>query len=177
MDMLLPALWWLLAFLLVVVGLVGTVAPLLPGPPLVLAGLWLAAWIDGFTRVGSATLWLLAILCGLALLLDFIASALGAQRARASRQAIWGAIGGSLIGMFFGLPGLILGPFAGAVIGELHARRLGPRGTGTRPGLANDVTRATEVGIATWIGLLLGIVAKLVICLVMLFIFVFVWLI
>lgn len=162
MDILVPTLWWLLAIGLVVIGLIGTIAPLLPGPPLVLAGLWLAAWIDGFTRVGSTTLWILALLCGLALLLDFIASALGAQRARASRSAIWGALAGSVIGMFFGIPGLIIGPFAGAVLGELHAQ--------------GGVARATEVGIATWIGLLLGIVAKLVICLIMLFVFIFVWL-
>jgi uncharacterized protein YqgC (DUF456 family) len=161
MDILIYTLWWLLAIVIIAGGMIGTVYPLLPGPPMVLAGLWIAAWIDDFNRVGAFTLWILLILTLIALLLDFIAGALGAKRVRASRQAISGALLGATIGIFFGLPGLILGPFIGAAIGELSVH--------------GGLGRATEVGIATWIGLILGVAAKLAICLAMLIWFIIVW--
>lgn len=159
MDVYLLLLLWALVVVLVGVGLAGAVLPVLPGVPLVFAGLWLAAWIDGYMRVGTVTLIVLGVLTVVALVLDFIASALGAKRVGASPQAITGAVLGSVIGLFFGLPGLVLGPFLGAVAGELSAR--------------GGVNRATTVGIATWIGLLLGTIAKLAISLAMIGIFLF----
>jgi uncharacterized protein YqgC (DUF456 family) len=156
---LLPWLLWALAILLIGVGLAGIIVPVLPGIPLAFAGFWLGAHIDGYERVSVMTVVVLAILTVIAMALDFIASAMGAQRVGASRQAITGALLGSIVGIFFGLPGLILGPFVGAVIGELSARR--------------DVGQAATVGVATWVGLLLGTVAKLAISLAMLGIFVF----
>jgi uncharacterized protein YqgC (DUF456 family) len=92
---------------------------------------------------------------------DIAASAIGAKKAGASRQAITGALLGSIVGMFFGIPGLLLGPFVGAVVGEFIAQR--------------RVERATTVGIATWLGLLAGSIAKLALCLAMLLIFAFAW--
>lgn len=86
-----------------------------------------------------------------------MAGALGAQRVGASKQAVSGAVIGSFAGMFAGVPGLVLGPFIGAVLGELYARR--------------DVLQAGKVGVATWLGLLFGAVAKVAIALVMLGIF------
>ncbi len=159
MDVYLLLLLWALVVVLVGVGLAGAVLPVLPGVPLVFAGLWLAAWIDGYMRVGTVTLIVLGVLTVVALVLDFIASALGAKRVGASPQAITGAVLGSVIGLFFGLPGLVLGPFLGAVAGELSAR--------------GGVNRATTVGIATWVGLLLGTIAKLAISLAMIGIFLF----
>jgi len=71
---------WTLAVGLVLVGVVGTVLPALPGAILVLAGLALAAWIDGFARVGVGTLAVLAALTALTYVLDFVATAVGARR-------------------------------------------------------------------------------------------------
>ncbi len=159
MDASLTPWLWILVLMLVTVGLAGTVLPMLPGAPLVFGGLWLAAWIDGYTRVGPWTIGVLGVLVLLAIAMDFIASALGAQRVGASRQAIIGSVIGSVVGLFFGLLGLLLGPFIGAVIGELMARR--------------DMQQATTVGIATWIGLLFGTIAKLALSLTMIGVFVF----
>lgn len=148
---------WLLALLLVLIGLAGAVLPALPGVPLVFIGLWLAAWIDDYTRIGPWVLAVLGALTLLSIIVDIAASALGAKRVGASPRAVWGAMVGSIVGIFFGLPGLLIGPFAGAVIGELSAR--------------GGIAQATEVGMATWIGLLVGTLAKLALSLTMLGLF------
>lgn len=154
---------WLASFVLVLAGCAGVIVPALPGVPLVFLGLWLAAWINDYAHVGYWTLGLLASLTVLAVVTDFLASALGARRVGASTQAIWGAVLGSVVGLFFGIAGLLLGPFIGAVAGELAAR--------------GGVDQATRVGVATWLGLLLGTLLKLAITLTMLGIFVFAWLV
>jgi len=152
---------WLLVFALVGVGIAGTVLPMLPGVPMIFIGLWLGAWIDGYQRVGVFTLVLLGVLVALSLVIDFAASALGAKRVGASPRAISGAVIGSVIGLFFGLPGLLLGPFAGAVLGELSMQR--------------SVGQATKVGIATWLGLLFGTLAKLALACTMVGVFLLVY--
>jgi hypothetical protein len=155
--------FWLYLFCiaLVLIGLAGILLPLLPGLPLVFAGLLLAAWTDGFSRVGFWTLALLAGLTLLSLLLDFWATAHGAKRAGGSGRAVLGASLGLLAGVFFGLPGLLLGPFLGALIGELS--------------LGTPWQQATGVGAATWLGLLLGMALKLALAIAMLAIFVIDW--
>lgn len=150
-------LYFVLAAILILAGLAGAVLPALPGVPLVFAGMWLAAWTDHFQHVGMWKLILLGILSAIALLIDFVASILGAKRVGASSRALWGASIGTLVGLFFGLPGLLLGPFVGAIIGEISA--------GSRVG------KATRVGVATWLGLLFGTLAKLALCFTMLGIF------
>ncbi len=151
----------LLAALLVLGGLAGAVLPVLPGLPMVFGGLLLGAWYDGFNRVGAVTVGLLAIMLIAGLVLDFVAGSFGAKRAGASPKAVLGATLGSVVGIFFGLPGLLLGPFVGAVIGEIGARR--------------GLGQATASGVATWVGLLLGSIAKLVIALAMIGLFGFAW--
>jgi uncharacterized protein len=148
---------WLLAVVLVLVGIAGAVLPALPGVPLVFAGLLAAAWADDFERVGVVPLVVLGLLTVLSFVVDFLATVLGAQRVGATKLALLGAALGTLIGLFFGLPGLILGPFAGAVIGELvsHGR----------------VQQATRAGLATWVGLLFGTLAKLALAFTMLGVF------
>src|SRR5579885_747262 len=115
MDSLMQPLLWACAVLLVLGGLVGTVVPALPGVLLVFAGLWLGAWMDGYRHVGMFTLTFLGALAALSLVVDFFAAALGARRVGASPRAVSGAALGSFIGCFFGLPGLVLGPFLGAL--------------------------------------------------------------
>ncbi|WP_374556043.1 DUF456 domain-containing protein [Thermomonas sp.] len=157
---------YLIAALLVLVGLAGTVLPVLPGVPLVFAGLLLAAWTGDFAQVGWPTL---AVLAGLTLVsigVDLWATAHGAKRVGASRQAMLGAAIGTFGGLFLGLPGLLLGPFAGAVIGELlHHRALTHRTVG----------HATKVGAGTWLGLLLGTALKLALAFAMLGLFALAW--
>ena len=77
----------------------------MPGAILVLAGLVLAAWIDGFARVGPGTLAVLAVLTLAAYALDFAATAAGARRFGTSWWGVLGALAGTVVGAFFGLPG------------------------------------------------------------------------
>jgi uncharacterized protein YqgC (DUF456 family) len=147
-------LWWILAGLLMIAGLVGTVVPALPGVPMVFAGLLLLAWSTGFEPVGLGTLGVLGILTALSILIDFLAASLGAKRLGASQRAFWGATLGAVVGLFFGLPGIILGPFVGAVSAELSAGR--------------GAVQAGRSGYGAWIGIVLGTAAKLTIAFLML---------
>lgn len=148
---------YLLAALLILGGLAGAVVPILPGIPMLFGGIWLAAAVNDYQHLGLW--WLLAIgaLGVLGVAVDFVAGALGAKRVGASARALWGAGAGTLLGMFFGIPGLIFGPFAGALLGELAS--------------GTSVLRSAHVGAATWLGLLFGTLAKLVISCVMLGLF------
>jgi uncharacterized protein YqgC (DUF456 family) len=155
-----PELWlWVLAVVLVVVGLAGSVLPVLPGVPLVFTGLVVAAWADDFQRVTWVTIAVLGLLTVCALAMDFAATALGARRVGASRLAVAGAAVGTIAGMFFGIPGLVLGPFVGAVAGELISR--------------GETGQAARAGVATWLGLVFGTIAKLAIVFTMLGLFAF----
>ena len=156
-------LWYVLAALLVVGGLAGSVLPALPGVPLVFAGLLVAAWADDFTRVGVVTLVLLGLLTVLSFVIDFAATAMGARRVGATKLAVVGAALGTLAGVFLGIPGLILGPFVGAVAGEMLSH--------------GEWRKATQAGFATWMGLLFGTLAKLALVFTMLGIFLFAYLI
>ncbi len=145
------------AALLVILGLAGTVLPVLPGALFVFAGLLLAAWADGFAHVGWAALAVIGVLALLSVGLDFVATTLGARRVGASPLALAGATVGAFLGLFFGLPGLIFGPFAGAVLGELIARR--------------DLLQAGKAGLGTWLGLILAAIAKLALAFAMIAVF------
>jgi uncharacterized protein YqgC (DUF456 family) len=150
-------LWWILASLLVIAGLAGTIVPVLPGIPIILAGLVLAAWSTGFEPVGWGTIGVLAALTVLSMLIDLMAAALGAKRLGASPRAFWGATLGAIVGIFFGLPGIILGPFAGAVAAELSS--------------GHGAHQAGRSGYGVWLGMMLGTAAKLAIAFLMLGVF------
>ena len=92
-------LWWVLATLIVIGGLAGTIIPALPGVPMVFAGLFLAAWAGDVSQVGWTTVGVLGVLTALAWLIDFLAAALGAKRLGASQRAFWGAAFGAIAGI------------------------------------------------------------------------------
>jgi uncharacterized protein YqgC (DUF456 family) len=95
---------WVLGVVLVAIGVVGIVVPALPGHVLIFAGLLLAAWAEGFTRVGVATLVVIGIIAAASYLIDLVAAALGARRfGGASRRAMVGAALGTLVGLPLGL--------------------------------------------------------------------------
>ena len=146
-----------LAALLVVLGLAGLLLPGLPGAPLVFAGLFVAAWAEGFAFVGWPWLLLLAVLAALTYAVDFAATALGAKKFGASPRAVLGAVLGGLVGLFFGPFGLVLGPFLGAVLAELSLRK--------------DLEAAQRAGLGATLGFLLGGVAKLALACLMIGIF------
>lgn len=152
-----PILWWLLAGSLIAVGLVGTVLPALPGTLLVLVGMVLGAWINDFTLVGWGTLSVLTVLAVLALVLDYIAGLMGAKKAGASPDALLGAAIGTIVGIFMGLVGVLFMPLVGAAVGEYIAQR--------------NHQKAVQVGLLTWVGTMLGMVAKVVITFMMVGVF------
>jgi hypothetical protein len=148
---------WVVAVVLVIVGLIGVVLPALPGTVLIFAGLLLAAWADGFTRVGTWPLVAIGIIGAASYFVDFVATALGARKLGASPRAMVGAALGTLLGLFLGLPGIIIGPFVGAVIGELTTHR--------------DFAKAGKAGVAAWIGFAIGTAVKVGLAFLMLAIF------
>lgn len=144
---------YLLAAILIVAGLAGAILPALPGIPMIFGGIWLAAAVDNYRHLGAWWLGGIALLGLFGVIVDLVAATLGAKRVGASRAALWGASLGTLVGMFFGIPGLVFGPFLGALAGELA--------TGT------SALRSTHVGVGTWLGLLFGTLVKLVVSFVM----------
>jgi uncharacterized protein len=148
---------YVLGFALVIIGLVGIVLPALPGHILILVGLVVAAWGEHFTRVGVWTLVVIGVIAAASYLVDFAAAALGAKHLGASSRAMVGAGLGTVAGLFLGLPGIILGPFVGAVIGELTVDR--------------DLRRAGKAGVAAWIGFAIGTAVKVALAFLMIGIF------
>ena len=139
--------WYVLASLLVIAGVIFTVLPPLPGVLMVLGGLVLAAWVENFEHIGTVTILIMVVLAVSSYIVDFVASALGAKKTGASPQAIWGAALGALFGIFFGLPGIILGPFIGAMAVQYMQDR--------------DMVQAGKVGVGAWIGMAVGTAFKL----------------
>ena len=149
---------WALVVVLMAAGVVGTVLPILPGAVLIFGGAVLGAWIDDWTRVSWWTLGVLGVLAALSIACDFVAASLGAKRIGASPLAVSGAAIGTIAGVFTGLWGLLFMPLVGAAIGEFMAMR--------------NLQRAGRVGIATGVGLLIGVVVKLAFAFSMIGIFV-----
>ena len=149
---------WLLAFLLIIAGFGGLILPALPGAVFLFAGLFAAAWAEGFAYIGWGTLTVLGLMAVSTYLLDFAATALGTGRFGGSRRAIVGASLGAVTGLFFGIFGILVGPFVGAVIGELTAQ--------------SDPLAAGRAGIGATLGLVVGAVAKLAVALSMVGLFV-----
>jgi uncharacterized protein YqgC (DUF456 family) len=144
---------WLLSVVLIVVGLAGIVLPALPGTLFILAGIVVGAWIDDFTRIGVGAVIAVVVLAVLAWVLDYVSGLLGARRAGASRQAIIGAAIGTVVGLFMGLVGVLFMPLVGAAVGEYLALK--------------DHGRAAQVGVATWLGIMAGLLAKVVLAFMM----------
>ena len=149
---------WILALVLIVAGIAGTLLPALPGTALVFAGLLLGAWIDDFTRVSGITVAVLGVLTVASWVVDYVSGLLGAKKAGATREAVIGAAIGTVVGIFTGLWGLVFMPLVGAAVGEYLAIR--------------DHVRAGRVGVATWIGMMIGAVAKIAITFLMIGVFV-----
>ncbi|MEP6607257.1 MAG: DUF456 family protein [Burkholderiaceae bacterium] len=149
---------WVVAIALILLGVAGTVLPALPGVPLIFGGVLLAAWIDDFQLISVFTVVVLAVLAVIGIVIDYVAAAISAKRAGASKEGIIGAAVGTVAGVFSGLWGLLFMPLVGAAVGEFLAHQ--------------DALRAGKVGAATWFGLLIGTAVKLAIAFTMIGVFV-----
>ena len=152
----------IIAIILVVIGIAGTILPMLPGVPLVFGGLLLAAWHASFQQVSILTMVIIGVIAAMAWAVDFFASIVTAKKVGASKYALWGAGIGAVVGIAGGIVGLIIGPAIGAIIGELITHKNTSK---------QATTKATTVGIAAGLGFVLGLAIKLVLALSMLAIF------
>ncbi len=143
------ALLWIIALALIAIGVAGTILPAIPGVTLVFLGMLLGAWIDDFARIPVWLVAIFALLTAVAWAVDYFAAAAGAKRAGASKLAVIGAMVGTVAGIFTGFVGLLFMPLVGAAVGEFIAQR--------------DLRRAGTVGVATWLGLLVGTAIKVAI--------------
>jgi uncharacterized protein YqgC (DUF456 family) len=148
---------WIIGAVLTFTGLAGLLLPLVPGAPLLFLGLLLGAWAEGFRYIGVWSLLLLAGMAALTYVVEFVASILGVKKYGGSRRAMAGAALGGMAGMFLGIPGILLGPFVGAVIGELSLQR--------------TLDEASRAGFGTVVGLAIGVAGKLAIGITMIGIF------
>jgi uncharacterized protein len=150
--------WWFLTIVLFAVGLIGTVAPVLPGTTIILAAAVIhRLMLGGDKSIGWKTMVVLVLLTLISYVFDFLGSYCGAKYFGATKWGTFGAILGALVGLFFGPIGLFVGPVIGAVAGEFIAGK-----------------RMIDAGRAGW-GSLLGnigaMIAKLIIALAMISIF------
>ena len=96
---------WILAAASVLLGLAGLVLPLLPGTPLLLGGLWLAAWLGDYAQVGIPVLLVLALMAAAAWTVDYLAAVIGVKRVGTSTKAMPGPGAGALLVGFAARPG------------------------------------------------------------------------
>lgn len=138
----------ILSIILFIAGLLGTILPILPGAILIYGGMLLYGFMTKFTTLDANFFLLQALVLVLIFSVDFLASAVGTRRFNGSKQAVWGAIIGTILGLiFFGPLGIVIGPFLGAVGAEVV------RGI--------QLKQAVLVGFGTLVGILGGTILKL----------------
>jgi hypothetical protein len=146
-----------ITLLVMLIGLAGSILPAMPGPPLVLiAALGHRLWF-GQHSVSGLVLFGLVALTMFALALDYFASMYGAKRFGATWRGVLGAFIGGLVGIFFSLPGIIVGPFLGALVFELMG--------------GFEIDKASRAGLGATIGVLAGVIGKCIISVVMIALF------
>jgi uncharacterized protein YqgC (DUF456 family) len=146
---------------LVLVGFIGSVLPIIPGPPISWAGLLLLKWTDFVADHGAAyenALWILLFFVILVTILDYVVPIMGTKKYGGSKRGVWGATIGVVVGLFFGPLGIIIGPFLGAYIGEIT--------TGKKD------REALRAAWGSFMGFLLGVGLKLMVCGTILFFFI-----
>ena len=145
----------ILAIVLMVTGLAGVVLPFLPGIPLVWIGLFIFASATGFKLISLATVLIFLVLTIALTALDFLAPMIGAKKYQASKWGILGSFLGAIIGIFtLGIWGIILGPFLGALTGELIAGK--------------GKNQAFKSALGAFLGFILGTLVRLIAALIML---------
>jgi|SRR5581483_8807330 len=146
-----------LALVVMLIGLAGSIIPGVPGTPLVLVAAIGHRLYFGVHGAGNLMLIVLAILTAVSIALDFLAGVLGAKKFGATWRGALGAVVGGLAGLFFALPGIVIGPFLGAMLFEMMGGR--------------EYDQAVKAGLGAMVGLFLGIIAKFSIGVMMILLF------
>ena len=139
----------ILAFLCIVLGIIGSIVPGLPGMPFAYLGLWIAQATE---RVDFS--WQMLLIWGIvtvvAQVLDYVVPAWGTKRFGGTKYGVWGSTIGVFAGLWFGAVGVIVGPLVGAIIGELIGGK--------------EAREALRAGWGSFLGILCGTVLKLICC-------------
>lgn len=145
---------WTVVVVMLVVGFLGTFLPVLPGTTLIFAGALLFYFTMGMEASGLAWqgLVFIGVLFALSIALDWLSGALGAKWFGSSKWGIVGAILGGIVGLFFGLPGLIVGPIAGVFVFEIFVAK-------------KEVKEAGQSTVGTVVGGLAGIAGRVALAL------------
>jgi uncharacterized protein len=146
-----------LALVVMGIGCIGSVMPLIPGTPLILFAAIVQKVVMGRESIGWFVILVLVGLTAFSVVLDYLASMYGARRLGATRKGMIGAIVGLLVGIFFNIPGILLGPFIGAGLFELIG------GRAWRP--------AMKAGVGATLGLFAGAIGKMICCVAMMAVF------
>ena len=136
------------AIVLMIAGLIGCVVPIVPGPALAYCGL--LCMIPTSKAPSSLAIVVFGVAALVVTVLDYVVPALGAKRFKCSKYGTWGCAIGTFVGMFFFPLGILLGPFCGAVLGELLARK--------------SAGEAVWGGFGAFLGFLSGVLMKIVFC-------------
>ena len=146
--------WIILGIILIVIGIVGSLLPLLPGPPIAYVGLFLQIFRepDPFT---SRFLWIWAGIVVVSLILDYLIPIWGTKKFGGTKYGIWGCTIGFLLAFWMGPLGVIIGPFIGAFVGEMIAGK--------------DSKKSFRAALGSFVGFIMGSFLKLVICFMMLY--------
>ena len=146
--------------LLVLIGFAGSILPVIPGPPISWVGFLMLRWTDYIHRGASGydnVLWILLFLVVLVTILDYVVPVMGTRRFGGSKRGVWGATIGVVVGLFFGPPGIIIAPFLGAYIGEVSSGK--------------KDKEALRAAWGSFVGFLMGVGMKLMVCGAILFFF------
>lgn len=146
-----------LAMIVMFIGLAGSILPGLPSTPIVLAAAIAHRFYFKETGPGNVVMILLVLMVALSLVMDYLATMYGAKKMGATKRGVIGAMVGALVGIFFNLPGLILGPFIGAFAFELSGGR--------------ETRDAAKAGAGATLGLFAGALGKLACCVAMMSLF------
>jgi uncharacterized protein len=146
-----------LALLVMLIGFAGSILPGLPGAPLILVAAVGHRLYFGSLSASNLVLGILVVLVLLSVLLDYLASVYGAKKFGATWRGMVGAVVGGLIGFFFSLPGILLGPFIGAMLFEAIG--------------GYEFKKAARAGLGATLGLLAGVVGKCAVCAAMIGLF------
>jgi uncharacterized protein YqgC (DUF456 family) len=153
MDYLLLA----VAIILMILGIAGCLLPVLPGPPLTYLGL-VVLHFSRFADISKNLFIILGIIAVVVTVIDYVVPIWGTRQFGGSKYGMRGATVGLIIGLFLGPPGIILGPFIGAVVGELIFK--------------DDFKYAIKAGFGSLLGFLTGVGLKLAASLLMTFYFI-----
>lgn len=138
-----------LAFFMMLIGLIGCIVPGLPGTPIAYIGLWIAQATDKI-HFSWQFLLIWGIVVVIISVLDYVVPAWGTKHYGGTKWGVWGSTIGVFVGLFFGAMGVIFGPLVGAVIGELISGK--------------QLNDALKAGWGSFVGILFGTILKLIAC-------------